>query len=253
MIAALLRELVRLEEHRDVLALAGVVTQQEAGVVRVAGELATSDIDGADGKRAEVLGSLDLTAVLVDDLVPQPRVIAAPKCAPSAIFALSRRPAAGRLNSGVRPLKDAMANPYLVSGAVLSAVAALLHLGCIFFGPSWYRFFGAGERMAQLSAAGSLVPTLITAGIATVLALWSLYALSGAGVILRLPLVRLALCAIAGIYLLRGLAGLGLAVLAPGDRGLAFWWWSSVICLGVGALYLVGTRQVWSQLSRGAA
>lgn len=141
-----------------------------------------------------------------------------------------------------------MANPYLVAGAVLSAIAALLHLGCLFFGPSWYRFFGAGERMAQLSAAGSIVPTLITAGIAAVLALWSLYALSGAGVIPRLPLVRLALCVITGIYLLRGLAGLVLAVVAPGDRGVAFWCWSSVICLSMGALHLVGIRQVWSQL-----
>lgn len=141
-----------------------------------------------------------------------------------------------------------MANPYLVAGAVLSAIAALLHLGCLFFGPSWYRFFGAGERMAQLSAAGSIVPTLITAGIAAVLALWSLYALSGAGVIPRLPLVRLALCVITGIYLLRGLAGLVLAVAAPGERGVAFWCWSSVICLSMGALHLVGIRQVWSQL-----
>jgi hypothetical protein len=146
-----------------------------------------------------------------------------------------------------------MANPYLLAGAALSAIAALLHLCCIFFGPSWYRFFGAGERMAQLSAAGSIVPTLITAGIAAVLVLWSLYALSGAAVILRLPLIRLALCIITGIYVLRGLAGLALAVVAPGERGVAFWCWSSVICLSIGALYLVGTRQVWSQLSRGAA
>ena len=145
-----------------------------------------------------------------------------------------------------------MANPFLVAGAVLSAIAALLHLGCIFFGPSWYHFFGAGERMAQLSAAGSVVPTFITAGIAAVLVLWSLYALSGASVILRLPLIRSALCVITGIYVLRGLAGLALAVVAPGDRGVSFWFWSSMICLGIGALYLVGTRQVWSQLSRGA-
>ena len=32
------------------------------------------------------------------------RIRAAPECTPSAIFALSRRPAAGRLNSGVRPM-----------------------------------------------------------------------------------------------------------------------------------------------------
>ena len=135
----------------------------------------------------------------------------------------------------------------------MSAIAALLHLGCIVFGPSWYRFFGAGEGMAQLAAAGSPVPARITAGIAAVLTLWSAYALSGAGVIPRLPLLRIALCAIAGIYLLRGAAGFVFAAVAPGERSVAFWVWSSLICLGIGALYFVGAMQVWSQLSRGAA
>jgi len=146
-----------------------------------------------------------------------------------------------------------MANPFLLASAALSAIAALLHVGCIIFGPSWYRFFGAGERLAQLAAAGSSVPTVMTAGIATVLSLWAAYALSGAGVIARLPLIRVALCAIAGIYLVRGAAGLVFAAVAPGERSVAFWVWSSLICLGIGALYLVGTRQVWAALSRRAA
>lgn len=146
-----------------------------------------------------------------------------------------------------------MANPFLLASAALSAIAALLHVGCIIFGPSWYRFFGAGERLAQLAAAGSSVPTVMTAGIATVLSLWAVYALSGAGVIARLPLIRVALCAIAGIYLVRGAAGLVFAAVAPGERSVAFWVWSSLICLGIGALYLVGTRQVWAALSRRAA
>ena len=146
-----------------------------------------------------------------------------------------------------------MANPFLLASAALSAIAALLHVGCIIFGPSWYRFFGAGERLAQLAAAGSAVPTVMTAGIAAVLSLWAAYALSGAGVIARLPLIRVGLCAIAGIYLVRGAAGLVFAAVAPGERSVAFWVWSSLICLGIGALYLVGTRQVWAALSRRAA
>ena len=149
-------------------------------------------------------------------------------------------------------MKD-MANPFLLFGAALSAVAAAMHIGCIIFGASWYRFFGAGERMAKLSAAGSIVPALITTGIAVVLGFWSLYALSAASIIPALPLMRLVLCSIIAIYLFRGLAGLAFAVVAPGERGVAFWCWSSFICLGIGALSLVGTLQVWSQFSRTAA
>lgn len=146
-----------------------------------------------------------------------------------------------------------MANPYLVAGASLSLTAAILHVGCILFGSAWYRFFGAGERMARLSAAGHIAPTLITSGIAAVLVLWAFYALSGAGIIPRLPLVRAGLCAITSIYLLRGLAGFVFALLAPGERTVAFWCWSSLICLGIGTLYLFGTLRAWSELSRAAA
>jgi hypothetical protein len=146
-----------------------------------------------------------------------------------------------------------MTSSALLAAAVLSAAAALLHVGCIVFGAPWYRFFGAGERMAQLALAGSPIPALVTAGIAAVLALWSLYALSGAGVIGRLPLLRMALCLIAAVYLLRGLAGLVLAAAAPGENGAAFWLWSSAICLGIGALHLLGTWQVWPRLAPGHA
>lgn len=62
-----------------------------------------------------------------------------------------------------------MSNPYLLSGAIMSAVAAMLHLGCIVFGAPWYRFFGAGEGMAGLAEAGSVMPAAIAMGIAAVL------------------------------------------------------------------------------------
>jgi len=130
----------------------------------------------------------------------------------------------------------------LLIGAGLSAVASLLHLGCIVFGPSWYRVFGAGEHIARMAEARDWRPALITGGIACVLAIWSLYALSGAGAIPPLPLLWPALWAIGGIYTLRGLAGLLLALARRGpDRG--FWIWSSVVCLAFGLVHVVGLVQ----------
>lgn len=145
-----------------------------------------------------------------------------------------------------------MENPFLILAAALSATAAMLHVGCIVFGASWYRFFGAGEHMVKLWAAGSPIPALITAGIAAVLALWALFALSAAGVIVMFPFIRLALCCITAVFLLRGVAGFGFAAWAPSGHSVAFWCWSSIVCLSIGALYLVGTVQVWQQLSRAA-
>jgi hypothetical protein len=142
---------------------------------------------------------------------------------------------------------DDTRNLFLVIGAAMSAIAALLHVGCIIFGAAWYRFFGAGERMAQLASVGSWYPTIVTSVIAAMLFAWSLCALSGAGVIPKLPLVRMALCAITAIYLLRGVAVLPLMFLSLG-RSTAFWLWSSAICLVIGLTHLVGLRQVWERL-----
>jgi hypothetical protein len=138
-------------------------------------------------------------------------------------------------------------NAFLIAGAALSAVAAAAHVGCIVFGASWYRFFGAGERMAKMAAAGNWRAAAVTALIAAVLATWAVYALSGAGLIPRLPLLRLALCFITGIYLLRGIAGVPLAIFST-DRSMAFWWWSSAICFAIGAIHFAGLRQVWASL-----
>lgn len=143
---------------------------------------------------------------------------------------------------------DARPNRLLLIGAALSAIASALHVAIIFGGPDWYRFFGAGERFAQLDAAGSRVPGLVTLGIASVLALWSAYALSGAGRIRRLPLLRTALVAITAIYLARGLVLVPM-LFADGARFTAFDWWSSLVCLGYGLVHLVGLAQGWRRLS----
>jgi hypothetical protein len=135
----------------------------------------------------------------------------------------------------------------LVVGAGLSAVAALLHVCVIFGGPAWYRFFGAGERMAAGAAAGHLYPALVTLLIACMLGTWAAYALSGAGVLQPRPLLSLALPAITAVYLLRGLVVVALFMFDR-RRLTAFWVWSSLICLAYGVVHLVGLIQVWPDL-----
>lgn len=135
-------------------------------------------------------------------------------------------------------------NKPLILSAILSAIAALLHIGCIIFGAPWYRFFGAGEEMAQMAEAGSLQPTIITSFITIILGIWSLYALSGAGVIRKLPLLRTGLCVITAIYLIRGTAFIPLVSYIPAESFL-FTIVSSGICFFYGAIHFIGLRQVW--------
>lgn len=138
-------------------------------------------------------------------------------------------------------------NTWLIFAALCSGLAALAHLGCVAFGGDWYRFFGAGEEMARMSEQGHWFPAVLTSGIAIVLLIWSLYALSGARVIFRLPLLRVGLCMISAIYLVRGL---GFVVLMPAfpENSLMFWLVSSAICLSIGTLYAMGTYQAWPEL-----
>ncbi|MEO3679749.1 hypothetical protein ABGI61_12005 [Rheinheimera sp. FR7-31] len=139
-------------------------------------------------------------------------------------------------------------NKYLLAAAICCFAAALAHLGCIVFGGDWYRFFGAGEQMARMAEQGLWYPTVVTAVIVLLLLVWALYALSGAGVIKRLPLTKLALLLINSLFLLRGVAFVGLMPRFP-ENSLMFWFVSSAICLLIGGLFAVGLWQQWSVLS----
>ncbi len=156
-------------------------------------------------------------------------------------------------NEAARPLAGKRhKNPALVWAAILSFGAALLHLATIAGGEDWYRAMGAGEQMARMARAGDPYPTYLTLFIAAVLSLWGLFALSGAGVIRKLPFTRLALYLITAVYTLRGLYGLGIAALMGAEMiehpylsslGIGFWLFSSSICLGIGLVHITGLRK----------
>lgn len=132
-----------------------------------------------------------------------------------------------------------MSKPCLVLGGVASILIALLHLALV-FRPQWYRFFGADE-LVQLHEQGSPFTVRVTVGLALMFAAWGAYALSGAGVVRQLPLLRTMLITIGAIYLLRGLLLPSelLKVLLKGYsiRFAVF----STGSLAAGLLYLVGT------------
>ncbi|MBH2614227.1 hypothetical protein [Serratia ureilytica] len=146
-------------------------------------------------------------------------------------------------------------NTALLIGAALSAIAALLHIWVIAAGPRGYRLCGAGDRFIKAAEAGKKFPAVVTAGIALVLFIWALYALSGAGLIALsgagliapLPLLRPALFIITFIYLLRGVAGP--FALRDTGRSQRFIVVSSLICLGFGLVHLLGMTQRWSALA----
>lgn len=138
-------------------------------------------------------------------------------------------------------------NRWLLAAAAASAAAALAHLACIAIGPKPYLLLGAGPGMAAAAARGDARAALLTAAIALILLGWAAYALSAAGLIRRLPLRRTALVAICAVLLLRGLVPLlAPGLLPPNTNSATFWLVSSLLCTGMGLLFLVGTVQTWS-------
>jgi putative oxidoreductase len=101
--------------------------------------------------------------------------------------------------------------------------------------------------MAQLAAQGDPYPTIVTLIIASILTGWGLYALSGAGVIFKLPLLKTCLVLITTIYLLRGVVGLigPFFTSAPvvHQNSVTFWVISSIMCCVYGTFYLLCTVQ----------
>ncbi len=138
----------------------------------------------------------------------------------------------------------------LVYGGAATAAASLLHVAMIVGGAEWYRFFGAGEQMARMAARGYLYPSVVTAGIATILAVWALYAFSGAGLIRRLPLLRLALALIAAVYLARGILGVPVVMLVDDvytnqlRAKMTFMVVTSAVCVLLGVCYAVGAYRL---------
>jgi hypothetical protein len=136
---------------------------------------------------------------------------------------------------------------WLIRGGILSVLAAILHLAVIAGGPSWSRFVGAGEAMAQAAERGSATPALITLAIAAILTIWALYAFSGAGIVRRLPLLRTALVLISAVYLLRAFALVPALILKP-EVVDTFAVVSSLIVLAYGLAYAIGTWAQWPAL-----
>jgi hypothetical protein len=139
-------------------------------------------------------------------------------------------------------------NPWLLAGGIASALAAVAHLACIAGGSAWYRVLGAPPEMVRAVEFGSWRPAIATAAIAAVLAVWAAYALAGAGIIRRLPLLRLALIVVTAVYLLRGLM-FRPALLGRPDLSESFALVSASIVLAMGLVHAIGLWRGWTYLT----
>lgn len=133
--------------------------------------------------------------------------------------------------------------------ASLLAFAGAIIQAAIGFVPEWSAALGAGDELI------SNRPLLLALGLlmALVFAVCGLYGLSGAGLIRRLPLLRLGLFVIGLVCTLNGLTFIFqlLAVLGvrPAPQPVPFnYLISSLVFLTVGLGYLIGLAAGWEQM-----
>lgn len=136
-------------------------------------------------------------------------------------------------------------NDYLLLASILNMVIALLHLLCIPMGETMFRFLGAGEEMARMAASGDWRPRIVVIVIASVFLVFAIYALSGAGWVKPLPHLKLVLIGITTIFLARALLFPLLKPLFPSNSKM-FWWITSMICLVIGCIHLMGIMRLGS-------
>lgn len=91
-------------------------------------------------------------------------------------------------------------NIVLLFAGILSFCAAIFQL-VISLVPKWSAFFGAGDELVSQP----LVLLVLGLVVAVLLAAWGFYGLSGAGLIRRLPLLRVVIFVVGAIYIFRGL------------------------------------------------
>ena len=135
-------------------------------------------------------------------------------------------------------------NMWLFMAAILTFLMAILHICMLVGGPDWYRLFGAGEQMVLLVEYGHWYPTVLTLCVIAILFIWSIFGLSGSGVLPPLLFYKPVLCMITAVFLTRGLCFYPPFHFVDG-LSYTFWMWSSLVSLLIGITYLNGLMELF--------
>ena len=135
-------------------------------------------------------------------------------------------------------------NALLLGGGYFSLAFAVFQISGVFWPPRAIKYLGGPW---QLSQTRPIVFALLCIVIAVIVAIFGLYALSGAGKIRRLPLLRTVVTATTAIYLLRGLLLIPQIPFVIKYSGVMRYALFSAIALGVGLVHLGGLIKLYKQ------
>lgn len=135
-------------------------------------------------------------------------------------------------------------NTFLIIAGYTNYVIAILHIVGLFWAEWMFEVTGIQKDMAELAQLHASLPYLLTIFVAIFFYIFGRYALSAAGLGIKLPFLKKGNWAIAFIYLFRGIGGLFYDSFNGTTSFLETSY--SIVALIIGLLYLVGTYQVFS-------
>jgi len=141
-----------------------------------------------------------------------------------------------------KPAATSTHNYLLLAGGYFSLAFAIFQLTAIWWPPAAVRYLGGP---AEMSAQKPILYSALCVFFAAIVAIFGLYALSGAGQIRRLPLLRTGLIIITVIFLLRGLLAIPQIPMVIKHPHLLRFLIFSVVSLVVAALYGCGVVQLY--------
>jgi len=138
-------------------------------------------------------------------------------------------------------MKSKLGLVFLILAALIAMGTGIAHLSCIYLGPECYAAQMAPAQIIESAQKGTYLAPLGTLFASAIFTVLGLYALSGAGVIRKLPLLKFSIYSIATLCIIRGLLPLQLWLRHP-DKVNDMVFYTGIVWLATGLLYLFGYR-----------
>lgn len=127
-------------------------------------------------------------------------------------------------------------------GGYINILIALAHLVGLLWANKMFEITGVGKPMYELAQIHPSLPYLLTVAAAVAFTIMGLYGLSADNKLRKLPFLKPIIFIIAGIYLLRGIAGIIFAIIKQNSLLEISY---ALIAILIGFLFLFGGLKKW--------
>lgn len=132
----------------------------------------------------------------------------------------------------------------LKTGGYINILIAIGHIIGLFWAEQMFKVTGIGKEMNELSNLHPSFPYLLTLFVAIIFFIFGLYGLSADEKIKKLPLLKLGVFSISGVYILRGVGELFFTITQQNTITIPETIYS-LIALLIGLMFLIGGLKKW--------